>query len=217
MQALIFDIDGTLLHSSAEDDRLYRLAVEQVLGHVRFRDSLHDYDHVSDTGILTQIFNDNDVPLDPSLVDAVKNAFFAGIEEYLDAHGPFPEIPGAADYLRRIAESSRHDFAIATGGWTADWQRTAGIVRRCGRTNRHHAACTKFARRRVFLDHLLRRWPLGSIREPGTRLEIHRRWPGNCGNRLISRRIAGVVWVFTWTRYFVRRSTGGSLFCCWLC
>ena len=31
MQALIFDIDGTLLHSSAEDDRLYRLAVEQVL------------------------------------------------------------------------------------------------------------------------------------------------------------------------------------------
>ena len=31
-QAVIFDIDGTLLDSSADDDRIYRDAVRTVLG-----------------------------------------------------------------------------------------------------------------------------------------------------------------------------------------
>ncbi|MBT8078362.1 MAG: HAD family hydrolase [Gammaproteobacteria bacterium] len=117
MKALIFDIDGTLLVSSAEDDRLYRRAVGQVLGSVSFRDNLHDYAHVSDTGILTQVFEDNGVALEQSLFDAVKSAFFAALEEHIAEYGPFSEVPGAADYLRRIMDSPNHEFAIATGGW----------------------------------------------------------------------------------------------------
>ena len=42
MNAVIFDIDGTLLHSAAVDDALYRKAVQTVLGDVRLRPALQD-------------------------------------------------------------------------------------------------------------------------------------------------------------------------------
>lgn len=117
MEAIIFDIDGTLLHSSGDDDRLYRIAVETVLGKVRFRGSLHDYDHVSDTGILTQVFHDNDVAFDDEVFEAVRNTFFDSIREHIEEHGPFPEIPGAIDFIERISASPDHACAVATGGW----------------------------------------------------------------------------------------------------
>lgn len=119
MQAIIFDIDGTLLRSSNEDDQLYKQALESVLGEVRIRDSLHDYEHVSDSGILSEVFIDNGIDPEGRRFEAVRNAFFAGVRRYLDTHGPFPEVPGARRYLERIAASPEHKFAIATGGWRA--------------------------------------------------------------------------------------------------
>ena len=59
MRAVLFDIDGTLLHSAAVDDALYREAVRVVLGDVRLRPSLHEYEFVTDTGVLRQILDDN--------------------------------------------------------------------------------------------------------------------------------------------------------------
>ena len=53
MHAVIFDIDGTLLHSAAVDDALYREAVRRVLGEVQLRPSLHAYDYVTDTGAVS--------------------------------------------------------------------------------------------------------------------------------------------------------------------
>ena len=117
MRAIIFDIDGTLLRSSEVDDRIYRQAVQTILGRVRFRGSLHEYEHVSDIGILTQVFSDNGIEADAPTVDAIKSEFFRGVREYVDKHGPFPEIPGAGNFLARIEQSPDHVFAIATGGW----------------------------------------------------------------------------------------------------
>ena len=57
--AVIFDIDGTLLHSAEIDDALYRQSVRDVLGDVRLRPTLADYEYVTDSGILAQIFADN--------------------------------------------------------------------------------------------------------------------------------------------------------------
>ena len=54
MHAVIFDIDGTLLHSAAVDDALYREAVRQVLGDVQLRASIHAYDYVTNAGIFAQ-------------------------------------------------------------------------------------------------------------------------------------------------------------------
>lgn len=117
MHAVIFDIDGTLLRSSATDDALYRESVASVLGPVQFRRHLSDYEHVSDSGILAQIFEDNGLDADPSVIDAVRNDFFNRIDTYIRTAGPFEELPHARTILRRLRESGHHAVAIATGGW----------------------------------------------------------------------------------------------------
>ena len=115
--AVIFDIDGTLLDSSADDDLIYRDAVWSVLGDVKIRPSLHDYDPVTDTGILNQVFADNALVPSDDLFARVKTEFFARLQGFVDQHGPFAEIPGANDLMRRLQASSNHEIAIATGGW----------------------------------------------------------------------------------------------------
>ncbi len=116
-KAVIFDIDGTLLESSHKDDELYREAVRNVLGAVTFRDSLHDYDPVTDTAILEQIFADNDLPALGETIELVRNEFFSLIAAHVDDYGPFPEIPGARELVDAFESSADHAVAIATGGW----------------------------------------------------------------------------------------------------
>ena len=113
--AVLFDIDGTLLHSAAVDDALYREAVRRTLGDVRLRPTLHHYEAVTDTGVLGQILRDNDIPGDP--LDEVRSLFVQLLEQHVAAHGPFVEIPGASDFLRRLDASGEHAVAFATGGW----------------------------------------------------------------------------------------------------
>lgn len=114
--AVILDIDGTLLHSFDEDDRLYRQAVSQVLGPVRFRE-MSEYEHVSDSGILAEVFLDNAIQADPETIEAIRHRFFEALEQHVARHGPFAEIPGARDFVRRLKQSPRHACAIATGSW----------------------------------------------------------------------------------------------------
>ena len=113
--AVLFDIDGTLLHSAAVDDALYREAVRQVLGDVRLRPTLHDYEAITDTGILGQILLDNEISGNP--LDDVRSMFVQLLERHVDVHGPFVEIPGASGFLGRLEASADHAVAFATGGW----------------------------------------------------------------------------------------------------
>lgn len=115
--AVIFDIDGTLIDSSAGDDRIYREAVAEVLGDVQLRKGLGDYDPVTDSGILLQIFADNGLAIDRQVVEAVRSTFFDRLQAHLDVAGPFSELPGARAVIQRIAASERHRLAFATGSW----------------------------------------------------------------------------------------------------
>ena len=117
MNAVIFDIDGTLLHSAAVDDALYRKAVQTVLGDVQLRPTLHDYPYVTDTGILQQILSDNAVAHEERLLEEIRSIFVALLRDHVSTHGPFAEIPGARDFLHSLRESSTHAVAMATGGW----------------------------------------------------------------------------------------------------
>ncbi len=117
MRAVIFDIDDTLLHSASGDDRIYRRAVGEVLGDVQQRPDLHDYPHVSDTGILLQIFADNGIPSNDERFASVKERFLLLLRQYIDTEGPFTPLPGALDFIARLTVQEDVGVAIATGGW----------------------------------------------------------------------------------------------------
>ena len=117
MHAVVFDIDGTLLQSADVDDALYRQAVRTVLGNVRFRPTLADYTHVSDSGILSEVLADNAVDHDMGIEEAIKTSFVAALRSHVANVGPFPEFPGASEMLRQLRDSAEHAVAIATGGW----------------------------------------------------------------------------------------------------
>ena len=117
MRAVIFDIDDTLLQSANGDDRIYRQAVVEVLGDIQLRPSFRDYPHVSDTGILMQIFADNElVPNDDRFV-AVKERFLSLLRRHIETEGPFAPLPGALDFVDRLRVQQDVGVAVATGGW----------------------------------------------------------------------------------------------------
>jgi phosphoglycolate phosphatase-like HAD superfamily hydrolase len=119
MHAVILDIDGTLLDSAEEDDRLYREAVREVLGPVRLRPGLHDYDPVTDTGILRQIASDNGIDFDTALLLAVQDRFVSRVNDFIETQGPFRPLPGAIKFIDSLRASPLAAAALATGGWRA--------------------------------------------------------------------------------------------------
>lgn len=132
MHAVIFDIDGTLLESAGVDDTLYKDAVVSILGNVRFRATLADYNHVSDSGILAQVLEDNGISLTAEITTAVKSRFVQSLRQHISNHGPFAEISGASNMLKTLQRSNDHSVAIATGGWRESAQlklSTAGLDR----------------------------------------------------------------------------------------
>ncbi len=115
--AVIADVDGTLLRSAEDDDRLYRQAVERVLGEVRFRAHLGAYEQVTDSGILLQVAEDNGLRPSPALIADVQDAFVRLVAEHIERHGPFEPLPGARRFVARLKASASAEIAIATGGW----------------------------------------------------------------------------------------------------
>ena len=118
MHAAIFDVDGTLLDSNGADGELYIAAVERVLGHVRIRSNWGEYEHVTDSGILTEILLDNGIGEDHHIVAAIKSTFIEGLRRHIDAYGPFSEIPGARNFVSRLCGATDRACAYATGCWS---------------------------------------------------------------------------------------------------
>lgn len=130
MRAVIFDIDGTLLQSAAVDDDIYRSSVLQVLEGAVLRDSLHDYVHISDSGILAEIFADSGMAYDAETAQAVTDHFVASLDAWMQDNGSFAEIPGAGAALRHLTKSDSFAVGIATGGWRESAElklRSAGL------------------------------------------------------------------------------------------
>jgi FMN phosphatase YigB (HAD superfamily) len=119
MNAVIFDIDGTLVQSDDVDADLYMGAVQAVLGPVRLRESWERYLDVTDSAILEDICLDNKIVHTCDLRDEVRAKFVAALAHHIDSSGPFREIPGARDFVLSLCASDRYLVAYATGGWAA--------------------------------------------------------------------------------------------------
>mgnify|MGYP000072505936 CR=1 FL=1 len=110
-------IDVTLIESMTVDTELYLASIGEVLGSVRFRGALSDYEHVTDNGILAQVLDDNGYPFDEQTAAAIKAIFVDKIERHIETEGPFSTIHGAIEFFERTRVSDGRRVAIATGGW----------------------------------------------------------------------------------------------------
>jgi beta-phosphoglucomutase-like phosphatase (HAD superfamily) len=117
VKAIIFDVDGTLIESMAVDTELYFAAVNEVLGPVRIRKNLSDYDNVSDSGILAQILADNGMAPDTAAADATRSVFVESVARHIESAGPFPAIDGALQFFEEARKADNIRVAVATGGW----------------------------------------------------------------------------------------------------
>jgi FMN phosphatase YigB (HAD superfamily) len=108
LKAVVLDIDGTLIESMSIDSDLYFSSISKVLGPVKFRPNLNDYDHVTDSGIIAQLLN---------ATDLIRERFVASLAEHIETVGPFPVVHGATQFVDRLRDSKEHVIAIATGGW----------------------------------------------------------------------------------------------------
>ena len=116
MIGIIFDLDGTLIDSYELDERLYRQAVLVEVPGVKFRDTWLDYDYSTDSGILTEILKEFDLPVD-RYYDSVRQRFGKLLKEHLQFSNNCKPIPGAPALLHNLQETPRIEIGIATGGW----------------------------------------------------------------------------------------------------
>jgi len=116
MNAIIFDIDGTLIESMDFDSILYKRAVKNILGDVFIHSDWNSYVNVTDVGILCEILKDNGYENSNIYKNAIRIEFGKLIEEYL-IKNRINSIPGAIDLIKRIKNESNFVLGIATGGW----------------------------------------------------------------------------------------------------
>lgn len=117
MDARVFDIDGTLLESFEADSDLFLMAVRRVVGISEVSRDWSKYPHVTDQGVLREIFRVNGISPEPGLFEATQREFVSLLKAHIDEMGPFREIPGAKEFISRLVASDHHYVAYATGAW----------------------------------------------------------------------------------------------------
>jgi len=102
VDAILFDIDGTLVDSMRVDSHLYARAVRETLGgNVYIDETWRPYVHVTDSGVLDEILVQHrfEEPLD-ELRSAVRRRFIELVRGHLDAGASvLREIRGATALL----------------------------------------------------------------------------------------------------------------------
>lgn len=127
--ALIFDIDGTLLvESFGFEDDLYVAAVRDILGDVCIRKAWNTYRHVTDSGILCQIMQENRVRgkvrirggdwiRDEDRIRKVRARFGDRVSQHLQDRGVCDPTIGAIELIDELRAASGFAVGFATGGW----------------------------------------------------------------------------------------------------
>ncbi len=118
---VIFDIDGTLVHSNKVDSQCFADSYETVFGQPLPSIDWRNYPHVTDDTIFGTVFQ-NHFSRWPSESEKQKfqNHFVASIltarEQDPEA---FYEVPGARAMMEALSQDDRYRVGIATGGWEA--------------------------------------------------------------------------------------------------
>ena len=120
--AVIFDVDGTLVESAGFEDHLYVAAVRDVLGDVCIRKAWNTYRHVTDSGILRQIMEENRIRgrnwiRGGDRIREVRSRFGDKVSQYLRDGGECDPTIGAVDLIDELLTAPGFAVGFATGGW----------------------------------------------------------------------------------------------------
>ena len=131
MTLVMFDVDGTLTESSTLDSAAYLDALADVFG---FQDVSGDwaaYTHVTDAGILDEVFRVR-TGSGPTAeeITRMQRRFLELVSVRMADPGGLRAVPGAAEMLARLFAAPAYAVSYASGGWGASAQlklRAAGL------------------------------------------------------------------------------------------
>lgn len=118
MHLIVFDIDGTLTDTNLVDGDCYWRAICEVLGLAGQRPDWSSFRHVTDTGIAAELcLRHLGRKLRAADIAAIANRLAALLDVALVCEKPLErQIPGSAEILGILKNSSDFALALATGG-----------------------------------------------------------------------------------------------------
>ncbi len=119
MILVMFDVDGTLTESFNLDSSTYLDALREVFGFHDVSDDWATYQHVTDTGILAEVFETR-LGRSPTLeeINAMRTCFAALLTTRINEAGGIRPVAGAAELLARLSGlPDEYAVAYASGGW----------------------------------------------------------------------------------------------------
>lgn len=111
----MFDIDGTLVHSSECDARCLAHAVKDVIG-IDMDCNWNNYEHVTDAGILNQVFSKAQIADKETLAKLTKKRFIELLNIAIKTE-PLREVAGANQFIQHLQSLDNVRVSLATGGW----------------------------------------------------------------------------------------------------
>jgi len=118
---VIFDIDGTLVHSNKVDSRCFADSYQKVFKKPFPSIDWIDYPHVTDDTIFETVFKKQFSRTYTSLEkQTFQDHFVENIKtERVRKPEAFNEVPGARSMIKALRKDERFRVGIATGGWEA--------------------------------------------------------------------------------------------------
>ncbi len=116
MNAIIFDIDGTLVDSMKFDSNLYIIAVKEAIPGVLIHDDWGKYANVTDAGILNQVISENNISNAIEITSRVRTRFGELIKDRLESN-PCKPVLGAIEAVDELCKNKNYAIGFATGGW----------------------------------------------------------------------------------------------------
>lgn len=116
MHLVMFDIDGTLVDTSAFEDDCFIRAITDVLD-IEIHNDWSSFPHVSDSGIVHELLKGTaNASQRKRVFQQIRTQFIGHVKSYLRKRSA-PEIPGASMLLKQLREREDTVLCFATGGW----------------------------------------------------------------------------------------------------